>query len=576
MPIKTGRYIFLFIFLLLLPAGHLFAQELSLTAELSQSQMWLGESVRMNLILQGSEDPIAPNLDIDGISVQGLGGSVRSSRSVTNINGNVTETVFKAYVYSYQLTPEKPGRFTIPSITVAVNGVNLRSRPLNLDVKTPSTSNDYSLDIRFDKKRIYVDESVLMQIRFATSTNLRSLEIRVPGLEKFEFTDLGKAKNVEKIGLNVNGREIAFYRGEEGVFIADLHLKPDTPASISFPLAIARLEYQSGTEKVQDVFGRMREQPKYERMTIQGQSDALKVLPFPDDNQPLDFFGLSGDVQLEVEVDSREVHIGDPVTLTLTVSGLNNADVSLPSLEGLLGRGIDIPATRVTELNQGDEKTLSQTIRINNPSVSKIPAIQFSYFDPRKGQYRVAESKEIPIRVLDTEIITSADLEGGGQGEIVRETLENRQDGIFYNYAGPELLVTRPNIGVQIFSSPLFYFAILLPPACFLLILLYNRLFPRFKARLLRHKNRKAWLRSMKKRIARIHPDDVKSYLQLVYTDLHDFLKEYPEDLELVVRDVHAMQHVLYGRGAMDHQEARQLTESLINRLMTQKEEAHV
>ena len=109
--------------MLILTSSYVFASaNLSLTASLENDNIWMGETVQLTLFLNGSEEAIAPELDIPGVEVKPIGGTVRSSRSVTSINGKVTENISKAYVYGYQLTPITTGLINIPSIEAVVEG----------------------------------------------------------------------------------------------------------------------------------------------------------------------------------------------------------------------------------------------------------------------------------------------------------------------------------------------------------------------------------------------------------------------------------------------------------------------
>ena len=128
---ETGKLrIILTVIFLIFTAASLSAQTVTLSAELQKDKIWLGETVRLTLYLQGSEEPVAPELSIPGVQVVPIGGTVNSSRSVTNINGKVTENITRAYVYGYLLTPLKDGQFLIPPVKVNVGGRDLSTEPL--------------------------------------------------------------------------------------------------------------------------------------------------------------------------------------------------------------------------------------------------------------------------------------------------------------------------------------------------------------------------------------------------------------------------------------------------------------
>ena len=183
----TGKRLIPFFYILLVSISGLSAQALSLSAELEQEQIWLGDSVRLTLYLQGSENSISPDLVIPSVNVEKLGGTVRSSKSITNINGKVSEDVRKAYVFGYKLTPKKAGRIIIPSVEVNVEGRKLSTQQLVLTVMEPQKADGFELKLDFDRKKVYLNEACRLKVSFFYEKSLRSLEIRIPGLESLSF-----------------------------------------------------------------------------------------------------------------------------------------------------------------------------------------------------------------------------------------------------------------------------------------------------------------------------------------------------------------------------------------------------
>jgi hypothetical protein len=56
-------------------------------------------------------------------------------------------------------------------------------------------------------------------------------------------------------------------------------------------------------------------------ITLQSEPDAMKVLPLPTVGRPNDFSGGVGKFEVEATASSSKAAVGDPITLTLKISG---------------------------------------------------------------------------------------------------------------------------------------------------------------------------------------------------------------------------------------------------------------
>ena len=577
---KTGRRLILILMFVSAAAATLPAQNLSLDAELEQEQIWLGDTVRLTLYLQGSEDEIAPELFIPGVRVEPLGGTVRSSRSVTNINGNVTETVRKAYVYAYNLTPGKTGTFIIPSIKAGVEGVELYTDELALEVKAPEINNDFSLKLEADRTRVYLDEDFRLKISFSYTKSLRTLELRIPALDSLSYQAVNDSGSSDRYEINVNGKPVVFTmhdQGDSALLSATLNITAETAGLLLFNSSTAAFESVTGYQRVRDFFGRIQRQEVYGRSVIPGNKLTVNVEPFPEKGKPADFFGLSGNISIETGIEPREVHLGDPITFRLKISGMNNTDLVIPKMKNILGYGIDVPDTRSSDEVSGNSKTVIQTIRINDDSVHEIPEIRFSYFDTDLHEYKEAASSPIPIKLLDTRIVSSADLEGvsGVKGETEQKKIitENTNEGIYYNYSGVKLLRNDELTLEKIAGSFIVRLLLVIPVFVFLIILLYTSLLPQVKKRFEARADRARALKKLRKTAKAGRAEEAETYLRVFYRELDDFLIHYcsDEEKEAIQKQLILIQSVIYGKNKISIEEAVNAAEQAV-KLLSAKE----
>jgi hypothetical protein len=140
-----------------------------------------------------------------------------------------------------------------------------------------------------------------------------------------------------------------------------------------------------------------------ERRDIQITSDpvALEVRPLPP-NAPPSFSGAIGSFTMTTDAKPKSVQVGDPITVTTTISGRGNFDrVNAPLLEDERGWHKYPPSSK---FKQDDEVGISGTktfemVLSPNENKQSLPVLAFSYFDPAKDQYVTLHSEPTAITV---------------------------------------------------------------------------------------------------------------------------------------------------------------------------------
>ncbi len=136
--------------------------------------------------------------------------------------------------------------------------------------------------------------------------------------------------------------------------------------------------------------------------------------------RPASFAGAVGrGFSLEVSANRSVVRLGDPISLTITIHGDGNLEsVSLPPLglqESLPDQLFQVPAEQATGILDGNQKQFHVNVRVKNPSVTQIPALAFSWFDPYQERFVTTTSKPIALQVMETQVISAADVVSSGK-----------------------------------------------------------------------------------------------------------------------------------------------------------------
>jgi cytochrome c-type biogenesis protein CcmH/NrfG len=142
----------------------------------------------------------------------------------------------------------------------------------------------------------------------------------------------------------------------------------------------------------------------------------LEVKPLPETDKPPAFAGAVGEqFSIAVTTSRSVVQLGEPVELDVTVKSSQRLDaLALGKLdvEGRLPKDkFTVPADPPTgELSDdGKTKTFKVVAQVTGPT-TEIPALAFSYFDPRKNTYQTIHSEPIALSVKGGSVVGANDV----------------------------------------------------------------------------------------------------------------------------------------------------------------------
>jgi hypothetical protein len=144
------------------------------------------------------------------------------------------------------------------------------------------------------------------------------------------------------------------------------------------------------------------------------------VKQIPGDRTPESFAGAVGSgFSLAVSADRTVVKVGEPIALHFELRGDGNLETAaLPRLDA---KGLLPPASfRVADGEisghlQDGVKRFTAMVRVLDPAINEIPALEYSWFDPTTEQFQSVKSRPIALSVGDAQIIGAADVQSGDQ-----------------------------------------------------------------------------------------------------------------------------------------------------------------
>ncbi|MBU0910726.1 MAG: BatD family protein, partial [Proteobacteria bacterium] len=440
-PKKTNQAFLLTFMLLslqLLVAATLFAAaDISVETVLDRQEASIGEPLSMQIQVNGADSAQPPDLSqLVDFTVQERGGQGNSSTSVTNINGKWERITNHAYFFNYTITPKRAGSLTIPAISVEVDGRTYDTQPVTITASKPEETDDLKLRIFLSTGKCYVGEPVTMTVTWFVGKDVNGFEFQLPVVDDPRFSAVpldskSAGAGQDEIKIPIGSEAVVATKGR-GEFAGrdfltvtfQYLLLPKEAGSFTLPQATVACQTVSGFRQSSrrapfngfgsfDNFFGNSNQPVYRTLVVPSNTPELTVLPLPEQDKPADFSGLVGDYTIQADAVPQNVNIGDPVTLTITVSGPSARQAKLPDLARFLpASSFKIPEEIAAGDMEDNKKIFTQTIRVKDTSVTAIPPIALNYFDPAKKSYQLASTAPIPLTVHTARVVTATDAEG--------------------------------------------------------------------------------------------------------------------------------------------------------------------
>ncbi|HXX41439.1 MAG TPA: BatD family protein, partial [Chthoniobacterales bacterium] len=414
--------------------GQALADSPTVTAVLSNSEAAIGETVQLQIKISGGRNAEVPDeISMDGLEIHRTG----TEQQIEMHNFSMSSSV----IYNYTILPLKPGTFRIPSQSIKVAGNSLRTPELTLHVSDTSNGNASRprsnnstqqttdpgriafLELVVPKRDAYVGEMIPVEIRLGFAAR----PVQEPDFGDFNIQGITLHK-AEKPEDNVETIKGVKYRvwTVKGAIAAIRPGKLEIPAIEATEVVLLRRSRPTPNPNRNrspfDVFGSgdpfddpffndpfdsIRGEPT--KIPIKSEAVTLDIKPLPP-NPPASFSGAVGTFTMNVDVKPKSVQVGDPITVTSTISGRGNFDrMSAPSLEDERGWHKYPPSGKFVQNDDvgiSGTKTFEMVISPNEKK-SSVPALSFSYFDPLKEKYITLQSDAVPVQVEGSAIVAA-------------------------------------------------------------------------------------------------------------------------------------------------------------------------
>jgi hypothetical protein len=368
------------------------------------------------------------------------------SNGMTYMNGVMSQYRSVSYV----LKPITTGKLYVPGAVAIINGREMRSNAVVLDVRKSSSGrssppptafspwpepqveeeyimkpgeslaekikNNIIVKTEVNKTTCYEGEPVMATFKLCSRLRSESKVVKRPSLNGFSVYDMVETESNIPTVETINGkpynvhliRKTQLFPLQSGTFVIDpveldnkvrfLHQAERGSNSDDMP--------RSPLQQMMDDFMDQRTQGEVEEhsFNLSSKPVTVTVKPLPVENKPAGFNGAVGNFTIAAALDEPVVPAGKAFHLKISIRGQGNFMVINPPLIRLSpGMESYDPAIQEnvdkTVYPLGGSKTFDYTFVAHDTGIYQIPPVAFTYFDPAESKYKTARSDSFNIRV---------------------------------------------------------------------------------------------------------------------------------------------------------------------------------
>lgn len=391
------------------------ADDIAVRAVVEPTAVEVGGQAMLTVVIEGkfrrAGDPELPPLADFDVSQAG------TSQNFSFINGQAQSSV----TYRYVLVPRKEGTFRIEPIRFTIGDKVYTANAVSLDVvaggagislpspgsqpppdargDTPSSDESIFVAASIDRDTVYVNQQVTWSLGYYTDGRvelLRSPNYSPPTAEGFWVEDLPPQS---KFYRTLHGRQYLVSEIKRGYF-------PTAPGT--YTVGEARVDImldniQGRRGAFDDFFSRRGGFGEPRSLTTK--PTPVVVLPLPAAGKPAGFGGaVASNLTLSIMADKQVVQVGEPINVSVEVSGVGNMRTIAPPKLAELSQFKTYESGSSSDTFKKDyvvsgRRKFDFVVVPQVEGTFKLPALRVPYFDPELKQYRVAESASLPVEV---------------------------------------------------------------------------------------------------------------------------------------------------------------------------------
>ena len=397
--------------------GDLYSDSISIDSKVSKTKASVSETILLTVNVTGSDfEPEVPK--VKGIQVFPSG----RSHSIMIINGEMSTT----RSFTYMIQADDPGTYVIPAIKIKDQSQSYQSDPITIQFldgarfvssENPASKSDalsgegealpdiFSVS-EVDKKEAVVGEQIRFTYKLYRRINLLGApKYTPPPFENFWTEPLPPEKTYYQ---NIKGRRyvvseinVALFPTQSGeLTIGEAKLQCDVPSARSRRDPFSMFDDPDGFFG-NDPFGAF----SGEARLLKTKVITVKVSDLPSLPAFSKFCGAVGQFTFHADVDKKDVSVGSPITLSLSIEGQGNLQ-SIVSPDIFFGDQFKVYDSgdsldiKTDGSSVHGKKEIKKVLIPLSGGVLKIPSISFVFYDPAQKSYQTLKSNPISLNVM--------------------------------------------------------------------------------------------------------------------------------------------------------------------------------
>ena len=377
--------------------------QINFEVSVSKKQLGLNERLRVDFKLDKPGDNFRPP---KFSSFQVVSGPMQS---ISNVFVNGKRTYSKTYTYF--LTPLKQGVYDIEQAQIEYEGNIYKTTPITIQVieavAIPRDPNDpkhivdekLHLVAELSKRNPYINEPITIVYKLYFAQNVNPTDVDV--------VDMPKYNDFWSYSIEIPNRDVttSIYKGERYNYVEwrKVVLYPQRAGKLEIKPLSLDVTVNVPTGK-RDFFQRViyTQVPKL----VSAGNLSINVKPLPSEGQPDNFSGAVGDFSIDLSTTKKQLKANESLQAKVKISGRGNLRLfSLPNLQTPSSIEQYEPEAkeniRSNLSGMSGSVTQSYTLVPQHQGKYPIPAVEFSFFNPKTKRYETVKSDQQLVDVTE-------------------------------------------------------------------------------------------------------------------------------------------------------------------------------
>ncbi len=352
------------------------SQEINVAAVVSPRHIQFGEKARLDLTLSG--EALIKHIEAPQFNFLPAFLAVPlHSETTPRLEAN---QIAVSMAWAYELIPQAVGDFTLSDIRLAYQGTPYFANPGSIRVSGTDTYVDVStnaihqVEAEVDTDEPYLNAPLTYTFRYLYTTVLPTRESPTPRFPTFRGFFVETPQKRPLYTQEIRGK----------TFWVEEHTRRLYPQQKIGQIVLAPAELLLPLPQG--------------RKTLKTKPLTLTVQPIPETGRPPHFNGAIGEYQISAEIERGWIEAGHELMLTVRISGQGNIQtVTPPTLPRIAG--VMVSRAEPFEVITSTSRAYVYALTPVRKGIFRIPAIEYTCFDPIRAVYTTTQTLPIPVSV---------------------------------------------------------------------------------------------------------------------------------------------------------------------------------